>query len=465
MRTDATRPLSLLARSALASLLALVAFLGVTGFALDRAYYEGTLTAERDRLQSYFYAYLAGFDVRRDGTLISPDAPPQPDFDRPGSGLYAVITDSKGVRWTSRSARGRELPFNGDLAPGQVDFRGPLSSVTIGHVFVLSEGVAWDIPHRAPLRMTLHIAESDQAFERQIDAYRRTLALWLLGLGVALLAMQQMLLRWSLSPLSRVRQELRRVQRGEASALSSDYPRELSGLTRGLNTIIQSERDTLARQRPTLSDLAHSLKTPLAVIRARFESDAEDAPPPPVCHDVLEQVRRMDGIVAYQLSRAAAKGRQTFAAPVSVAAHAEALVQGLEKVHAARRILCEFDIDPDARFFGPEGDLLELLGNLTENAFKWARSRVLLSVHRLQETTALREGLEILVEDDGPGIPPERVDRLLQRGVRGDERVQGHGIGLAIVVDLVHAYRAELNVDRSEALGGARFRLRFPPIR
>jgi two-component system sensor histidine kinase PhoQ len=281
---------------------------------------------------------------------------------------------------------------------------------------------------------------------------------------VALLAMQQLLLRWSLSPLSRVRQELRRVQRGEASALSSDYPRELSGLTRGLNTIIQSERETLERQRHTLADLAHSLKTPLAVIRARFESEADGAPPP-VCHDVLEQVRRMDGIIAYQLSRAAAKGRQTFAAPVPVAAHAEALVQGLEKVHAVRRILCEFDIDPEARFFGAEGDLLELLGNLTENAFKWARSRVLLSVHRLLDATALREGLEIVVEDDGPGIPPERVERLLQRGVRGDERVQGHGIGLAIVVDLVHAYRAEMGVDRSAALGGARFSLRFPPIR
>jgi two-component system sensor histidine kinase PhoQ len=86
-------------------------------------------------------------------------------------------------------------------------------------------------------------------------------------------------------------------------------------------------------------------------------------------------------------------------------------------------------------------------------------------VHRLLDATALREGLEIVVEDDGPGIPPERVDRLLQRGVRGDERVQGHGIGLAIVVDLVHAYRAELGVDRSTALGGARFSLRFPPIR
>ena len=104
MRADPTRPLSLLARSAWASLLALVAFLGVTGFALDRAYYEGTRTAERDRLQSYLYAYLAGFDMRRDGTLIPPDAPPQPDFDRPGSGLYAVISDRK-VRAGPRARR------------------------------------------------------------------------------------------------------------------------------------------------------------------------------------------------------------------------------------------------------------------------------------------------------------------------------------------------------------------------
>lgn len=463
MRADPTRPLSLLARSAWASLLALVAFLGVTGFALDRAYYEGTRTAERDRLQSYLYAYLAGFDMRRDGTLIPPDAPPQPDFDRPGSGLYAVISDRKGTRWSSRSARGRELPAAGELQPGQTDFRGPLYGSSVGHVFVLSEGIAWDVPDGTPRHLTLHIAESDQAFERQIGAYRRTLSLWLLGLGVVLLAMQQMLLRWSLSPLRRVRAELLRVQRGVASTLSDDYPPEISGLTRGFNTIIRAERENLERQRNTLSDLAHSLKTPLAVIRARFESGADA--PPQVCHDVLEQVRRMDGIVAYQLSRSAAKGRQTFAAPVRVAPHAESLVLGLEKVYAARQVLCEFDIDPDAHFYGSEGDLLEILGNLVENAFKWARSRVLLSVHRVHETAALREGLEIVVEDDGPGIPPERVEHLLQRGARGDERVQGHGIGLAIVVDLVHAYRAELAVSRSGALGGAHFRLRFPPIR
>ena len=464
MRPEHAPPLSLFARSAWASLLALVAFLGVTGFALDRAYYEGSRTAERERLQSYLYAYLAGFDMRRDGTLIPPDTPPQPDFDRPRSGLYAVISNGEGVRWSSRSARGGVLPDMRNLRPGQVDFRGPVDGPSVGPVFVLSEGISWDVPNGKPRRLTLHIAESDRAFAREISAYRRTLALWLLGLGVALLMMQQALLRWSLSPLRRVRAELLRVQRGVATGLSADYPPEISGLTRGFNTIIQAERENLERQRNTLADLAHSLKTPLAVIRARFESDGGTAPLQ-VCHDVLELVRRMDGIVAYQLSRSAAKGRQTFAAPVHVALHAESLVQGLEKVYAARKILCEFDIDPEARFYGTEGDLLEILGNLLENAFKWARSRVLLSVHREQDAAALREGLAITVEDDGPGVPPENVERLLQRGVRGDERVQGHGIGLAIVVDLVHAYRAELAVDRSGALGGARFHLRFPPVR
>ncbi len=463
MRADPARPLTLLARSAWASLLALVAFLGVTGFALDRAYYEGTRTAERERLQSYLYAYLAGFDVRRDGTLIPPDTPPQPDFDRPGSGLYALITDPRGVLWRSRSLRGGVLPFQGDLPPGTVDFRGPLLAAGAGYVFVLSEGIRWDLPHRQPLRLTVHIAESDRAFQRQVHAYRRTLLAWLLGLGAALLAMQQLLLRWSLSPLQRVREELQAVRRGAASQLSDDYPVEIAGLIRGFNSIIQTERENLERQRHTLADLAHSLKTPLAVIRARFESAGEASAR--LGHDVLEQVRRMDSIVAYQLSRSAAKGRQTFAAPVAVAPHAESLVRGLEKVHAARQVLCEFDIDAQARFYGPEGDLLEILGNLVENAFKWARTRVLLSVHPLGEAGALREGLEICVEDDGPGIPADRVDYLLQRGVRGDERVQGHGIGLAIVVDLVNAYRATFAVDRSESLGGARFRLRFPPIR
>jgi len=132
-------------------------------------------------------------------------------------------------------------------------------------------------------------------------------------------------------------------------------------------------------------------------------------------------------------------------------------------VYGSKSILCEFEIDEGARFYGEEGDLLELLGNLLENAFKWADHRVLLTVKKLapDNPKAWRTGLDIQVEDDGAGIPPEKLEKVLQRGVRGDERVQGHGIGLAIVDDIVRGYRGVLHVDRSAELGGASFHVIF----
>ena len=118
-------------------------------------------------------------------------------------------------------------------------------------------------------------------------------------------------------------------------------------------------------------------------------------------------------------------------------------------------------IDPAARFHGDQGDLMELLGNLLENAFKWARRRVILTAQPVPASAGTRAGVDLCIEDDGPGIAPENVERLLQRGVRGDERVQGHGIGLAIVLDILRAYHADLNVDGSPTLGGARFAVRI----
>ena len=176
-----------------------------------------------------------------------------------------------------------------------------------------------------------------------------------------------------------------------------------------------------------------------------------------------EQLKRMNDLVGYQLSRAASGGHKLFAAPLALEASAEDIVSGLEKVYSRKGVLCEFEIHPEARFYGEKGDLQELLGNLLENAFKWARSRVLLTVKAGESAPNRRPGLLLRVEDDGPGIPEEKIALVLQRGVRGDERVQGHGIGLAIVQDIVRSYRGELEVGSSQELGGARFEVTLPP--
>jgi two-component system sensor histidine kinase PhoQ len=241
--------------------------------------------------------------------------------------------------------------------------------------------------------------------------------------------------------------------------MSERHPRELEPLTDSINAFIESERENLERQRNTLADLAHSLKTPLAVLRTQLDAGSDGSA---LREELDAQLKRMNGLVTYQLARAASSGHKLFSAPVMIEPHAEEIVRGLEKVYAGKRVLCEFEIDPRARFYGEPGDLQELMGNLLENAFKWARSRVLLTVTSLPAPANRRAGLSLSVEDDGPGITDENIPVVLQRGVRGDERVHGHGIGLSIVQDIVRDYRGELHVSRSEELGGAQFSVTLP---
>lgn len=456
------RPLSLQVRQLLAASLGLIAFLGLTGYSLDRAFTETAQSALRERLADLVRGYVSGTEILRDQAVLTPDTPPDQRFMIPGSGLYASIRGAN-VRWESASSLGRDLPPVDFLPPGKVRFEGPMPIIDaygIGRrVYGYSLGTVWDSEH-GDVELTFSVYEDADQIARQVEVFRR--ALWgYLGLAAGLLLIvQAFVLGWSLRPLRLVEQELSRVRRGLSPRLSGQHPRELVSITESINAFIESERSHLERSRHTLSDLAHSLKTPLAVLRSRLEAGASEAE---LRSDVAAQVQRMDEIVSYQLSRAARSGHALFSVPIEIAPRAEEIVSGLEKVYASKGVLCEFEIDPAACFHGELGDLQELLGNLLENAFKWANRRVLLTVEAKLAPANRRPGVLIAVDDDGPGIADDQVERLLQRGVRGDERVQGHGIGLSIVQDIVRAYRGELQVSRSVELGGARFVVVIPP--
>jgi two-component system sensor histidine kinase PhoQ len=220
-----------------------------------------------------------------------------------------------------------------------------------------------------------------------------------------------------------------------------------------LNALLLGERRRVSRYRDTLGNLAHSLKTPLAVMRSSLPLES----PGPLG----AEIERMRGIIEHQLKRAAASGGALLgSAPVEVAAVAAELRLALLKVYAGKDLALELALAPGAQFIGDRGDLTELLGNLLDNACKWCNSRVRLSGGG-DASAGPRERLQLLVEDDGPGISAADRARVLERGVRADEKVPGHGLGLAMVQDTVELYGGRLEVDASP-LGGARFTVRLP---
>ncbi|MGV8959877.1 MAG: ATP-binding protein [Stenotrophomonas sp.] len=456
------------ARQLLAASVGLVAFLALAGYALDAAFADTAEANLRERLKNYATAYAGGIDFTRDRSLYIREQPPDPRFDVPGSGLYLQVV-MPGGHGNSMSAEGPILPEVSDrlLPPRHEIFEGPLPITQIdgspGQVYRYGLGLIWggDGVPEAEFPYTIYVMEDSRAMGAQLRVFRGRVWFWLGVTGVILLLLQTFVLRWSLRPLRRVINELTKVQRGESERMSEQHPRELEPLTESINAFIESERENLDRQRNTLADLAHSLKTPLAVLRTQMDSGQSSEAE--LREEIDVQLRRMNNLVSYQLARAASSGHKLFSAPVPIESSAEEIVRGLEKVYVAKGVLCEFEVDPGVKFYGEPGDLQELLGNLLENAFKWAKRRVLLTARATPAAPGRRAGLLLAVDDDGPGIAPDDIAKVLQRGVRGDERVQGHGIGLSIVQDLIKDYRGELQVKRSPELGGARFEVTLPP--
>ena len=297
-----------------------------------------------------------------------------------------------------------------------------------------------------------------KAYSQQLSVYRHTLWGWLGAGTVLLLAVQWTTLRWGLRPLRLVADEVRRLEQGEQQHIEGNYPTELKALTDNLNTLLSHERAQQKRYRDALADLAHSLKTPLALVRGVLNRPQPQAD---VARSLEEQVERMDRIVGYHLQRASASARSRLLAPQPLRPAVERVSRALQKVYADKAIAFDVDVAAELRFRGDEGDLLELLGNVLDNACKWCRAHVRVSAKLSSETRT--DQLTLTIEDDGPGIDEADAQRVLQRGTRVDQTVPGHGIGLAVTRDIIDAYEGRIVIARS-ALGGAAVTLVLPGI-
>ncbi len=441
---------SLNARVTLGAGIVLAVFIAASAFALERAFRDSARSARQDRLLAQVYLLMAAAEVDEQGALALSAGASDPRLALPGSGLYAAVFDGAGRRvWASDSTLSADAPFAGTLPAGAQRF----SQREAGGqaFFVQGYGVNWNV-NGTSHPFTFSVAEDMAPFEEQLGIYRRSLWSWLGAMALLLLAAQWAILRWGLAPLRRVADELTRLEAGEQQRIGGDYPAELQRLTGNLNTLLAHERARQARYRDALADLAHSLKTPLALIRAALREASAD---PALARPLDEQVRRMDEIVAYHLQRAAASGRSAMTAPQPLKPAVERMLRAMAKVHAARAVAADIAVDDALRFRGDEGDLTEVLGNLLDNAYKWCRSRVRVAAQA-------RDGqLVLTVEDDGPGIAEPDVAGLMQRGARADQSVPGHGIGLAVSREIAEAYGGRLTIGRS-ALGGAAVSLSLP---
>jgi two-component system sensor histidine kinase PhoQ len=450
---------SLSGRLLIAASVVLVAFLGLTGLTLDRAFQESALAAVQDRLQAQVYMLLGAVDMDAFDRLTLPQALPEARFSTPDSGLYADVMDAKGnLVWRSPSLLGMALPFFPAVRdPGDTQFA-PLESSDGAPLFLLAFTVSWEVAPNQYRLYTFRVAETQWNFLDQLWSFRRNLWGWLLASSAVLLMVQGLILRWSLKPLRRVATEVTEIETGQRIELSSDYPDELRLLTINLNTLVRQGRTLLERYRNALGDLAHSLKTPLAVLRGALDNSASSEE----LRQILgEQLERMNRTVDYQLQRAAASGRIALSAPLPVAPLARRIIDSLAKVYAERALDLQCAVENNTVFHGDEGDLLEILGNLADNACKWTRRQVIVRAWSAEQEGQIE--LIIEVEDDGPGIPVGQAPLLLNRGQRADPTVAGHGIGLAVVRDLVEeVYDGKLEISRG-MLGGAqvRARLRF----
>ncbi len=437
----------------LVSLAAVLAvFFGATIVALDWSLGSSLARNRAEILEAHLIALMAAAEPHEQGLSLAVPILPDRRLTAPESGLYGEIREADGsVLWRSPStlAGALEPPVPG--RPGVRDQRTVDNGAGIAQRSVT---VDWEFDDGEVRRFQFVVAQSLEPYRAQQRGFRVGLASWFGGLTLATVALLALLLGRQLRPLGTLERQIGELEAGARETLEGRFPRELHGVVRNLNALLARERGRQQRYRDSLANLAHSLKTPLAAMQARLAAGGDD-----VAGGLQADIDRMDRLIGHQLKRASSiAGHAPGVRPVELAPLVDDLVESLTKIHAERRLSIEVDIPRELTAYGDEGDLQEMLGNLLDNACKFGDRSV--------RCSALTDDgwLRISVEDDGPGLDPAAADQALERGTRLDRSRPGHGIGLAVVADIVAGAGGTLEIGASP-LGGAAMTVTLPAAR
>jgi len=437
-----------------------VVILIVTGVALSSLYRHAVERAFDRRLDVYLRTLVADVASPEEGNDKFPQSIGEPLFELPLSGWYWQITRLDTSKPEVRSSRSLwdsnlpRLPDGDDATAG-----GYRKGYAPGPEDVRLRVVERDIDLGDDGRYLIQVAGDASDIDEEMLSFDRTIGGTFTALAVALLLTTALQVRFGLSPLKRISESLAAIRSGRAERLEGEFPVEIAPLARETNALIESNREIVERARTHVGNLAHALKTPLSVI----VNEAGARPDDPLAQKVLEQAEIMRDQVARQLERARLAARSTGVAGtlIDVPPVVTALARTMEKLHRERDIAIAVDVVEHARFRGEQQDLEEMIGNLVDNACKWAQARVAIEVAAEGPPGDAASKVRVIVDDDGPGLSPAEREQVALRGQRLDESKPGSGLGLSIVVELANLYGGVLTLG-SAPIGGLRAELALP---
>lgn len=441
--------LSTSTRLTLVAVLAILTCMPAAGWLIATTVKRSLLAGFDSRLEAYANVVAGSIDTGHDGQLEFPANLRDLRFDQVFSGWYWQVRRDGQVLASSRSLWDSSLQYPAapaDAPPRRsLKLRGPRNERLRGVELRVQMG---SNPEPLDLIVTLPSSEVDLEF----FAFRRLLIVALGSLALMLTLVFALQIRWGLKPLRRMEQSLRQVRSGASARVSPDLPADLRQVAEVMNAVLAHQEQLIERARSTAGNLAHALKTPLATLRLGLAQPQVNAPQMDAALDQLQ------GIVDHHLARAAAAGRAgSIYHRTRLQAAAEPVLEALRAMHRDRRVQLDVHFDGDPEVPVDAQDLQELIGNLLDNAMKWARQRVQLRCISQHGGATVR----LQVDDDGPGIPPGARAEAMARGTQLDEASQGSGLGLAIVRDIAALYRIDFALEESPA-GGLRVRLELP---